>query len=177
MTRLERWSLGAILIASCGACAHRSDFPTVTRPDTRQLVGVVFDSAVLRVTIRAYQNAYPNEAAMCYYGTVRDTVMDGETKRFAWADRAIPAAQDSADGYHVWFARGMKSGCIAKGLIGISHAHQAGTGYCTHSVPDAYVLMENHQALFSAVFCANGSLEVLYQDGRRVPDNWLRAFQ
>ena len=175
MTRLERWSIGVILIASCGACAH--PFPTVTRPDTRQIVGVVLDTSVMRATLRTYQTAYPNEAAMCFYGSVRDTVIDGQSLRFAFVNHAIVAAQDSADQFHVWFARGVPSGCLPKGLIGISHAHQNGSGYCSHSVPDAYVLMENHRALFSAVFCANGQLEVMYQDGRRVSDNWLRAFQ
>lgn len=166
----------AILLVLLVGCSQ-ARVPTVVRPDTREIVGVVLDSSAMRATIRTYQMAYPNEAAMCYYGAVRDTTIDGQRQRFAWVLRGIPAAQDSADAFNVWFARGLLSGCLSKGLIGISHAHQNNSGYCSHSVPDARVLMENRRALFSLVFCADGQLEVLYQDGRRVPDNWLRAFK
>lgn len=167
-----------VLLLLC-ACAHPA-LPDMVRPDTRRLSGVVLDSASMRETLLVFRTAYPNEAAMCYYGAVRDTILEGEPHLLVFVTEARPAVYDSADSFHVWFPRGQVGGCVRQDkLVGVSHAHQhthAGVP-CSHSHPDAWSLMENRRALFSLVFCADGQLEVLFQDGRRLADNWLKAFK
>lgn len=167
--------LVCLVLAACAT----NPIDSVSRPDTRRVVGLVLDSSALRVALTTFRTAYPAEAAICFYGAVRDTTLEGSTGLIAFAFSASPAIADSADEYHVWFPRGLPSGCLPRGLVGVGHSHQQGGAElpCAHSHNDAWALMETRPALFSVVFCIDGRLEVLYQDGRRTSDSWLRAAQ
>lgn len=162
-----------LLIAGCSSYP----VPMTSRPDTRQLDGIFMDSSAIRVAIQTFQSAYPNEAAVCFYGVVKDTLWDNQSELLVMVRSAGPAVADSADPYHVWFPRGSLSGCQPRGLIGVGHAHQHANASrpCAHSDVDAWALLQNRPALFSMVFCSDGRLQVLWQDGRRSDDAWIKA--
>lgn len=170
MTRLERWSLGAILLASTCASCHTSPLvPMVWRPDTRMIWGVHLDTTAVRQTMEIFQKALPNEGAVCFAGTLRDTlfaVPDGTTvnAKLLMVARAVEAKHDSVDRFHVY---GVHCGRV----IAIAHSHPYSV-VCSHSLPDANVLFSNPDALASIVFCGAGEAETLYADGRRVTNRW-----
>jgi hypothetical protein len=159
------------------ACATTRLVPVLPRPDTRRVAGIYIDSATARATGDFLQAALPHEGSVCYYGGARDTVIAGRTMLILVAQRVYQARHDSADEFHVWYPDGLEAGCASDGLIGIAHSHPyvIPIDPCTHSIPDAFLLSLSRDAMFSVVFCGDGRVEVLYQDGRRIPDRWRKA--
>ncbi len=138
-------------------CAPVPRVPMVWRPDTRALTGVVFDSATIRQTVELMRSAFPNERAVCFYGELLDSTIDGSSRRLVFVRSMRPAIEDSANEFRVWFHDRPRSGRP-----------------CTHSDPDSNVLFTDTRVLFTMVFCADGRAEVFYQDGRRSQDMWYR---
>lgn len=155
------------------SCATARLVPSVARPDTRRVAGVMLDSAAGMGALAIFQQALPNEGSLCFAGGARDTMIGDAHMVLLVARQASRAASDSADRFHVWYT-GTSAGCSTRGLIGIAHSHPYNPpSYpCTHSVDDAYLLFADQAALFSMVFCGDGRLEVMYQDGRRISDRW-----
>jgi hypothetical protein len=144
----------------------------VPRPDTRQIAQVTLDSGVLASMVEQFRAAFPNEAALCLTGAVRDTVVEGERWLVVQVTGSTLAESDSADEYRVYFST-PRTGCAdAPGLIGAAHDHTQIRYVCTHSDPDANVLFADTRLLFALVFCGDGNSEALFQDGRRLPARW-----
>lgn len=165
------WPLACILWATtCVACAHPRLVPYVSRPDTRMVWGVTVDTAAFRQTIQAFQDAHPNESAVCYHGVVRDTlfqVSNGTAKALLlWLQTVTPAQQDSADKFNVYGPR------CPEETIGIGHSHPHAGNWCDHSDTDVRLLFSQRYALVSIIWCLNGESQVLYQDGRRTTIRW-----
>lgn len=165
-----------LLLLLVFGCAGHTPFAPVPRPDTRRVVGIAIDSAIGRGALEILQAALPNEGSVCFYGTARDTMLNGMVLQLLVPAHVTPARQDSAGLFNVWYAD-RHAGCLGPELLGIAHSHPyaAAPDACTHSDPDAYLLFAAREALFSIVFCGDGRLEVMYQDGRRVPDRWGAA--
>jgi len=157
-------------------CAPVPRVPMVWRPDTRALTGVVFDSATIRQTVELMRSAFPNERAVCFYGELLDSTIDGSSRRLVFVRSMRPAIEDSANEFRVWFHDRPRSGCAGDALVGIAHDHPHAVQIrpCTHSDPDSNVLFNDTRVLFTMVFCADGRAEVFYQDGRRSQDMWYR---
>ncbi|HSE45222.1 MAG TPA: hypothetical protein VLA89_07820 [Gemmatimonadales bacterium] len=180
MTALERWALGALLwAATCSACHATSRLPLTLRPDTRPIEFVRFDSTTMTQTMMILQAALPNETAVCYFGGLYDSTVvreDGAHRaKVLHLVLAQEAVADSTDEYHVYYSKPW-AGCPST-VVAIGHSHPyAGAGLCTHSAPDANVLFLSPRVLVSIVWCGDGRLEMLYQDGRRYENRW-RASQ
>lgn len=157
-------------------CATAPRVQMVWRPDTRQLTGVLIDSATIRQTLELFRGAFPNERAVCFYGDVVDSTIDRNRRRLVLVKSMLPAAEDSANEFHVWFHDRPRSGCTGAELIAIAHDHPHALGMrpCTHSDADADLLFNDTRVLLTMIFCGDGRAEVLYQDGRREPDIWYR---
>jgi len=174
--RIFDWALG-LMIACAPACVPvpQAYVPMVPRPDTRQIAQITLDSGVMALIVEQFRAAFPNEAAICLTGAVRDTAVEGERWLVVQVTGATPAASDSADEYHVYFST-PQTGCAdAPGLIGAAHDHTQIGYVCTHSYPDANVLFADPRLLFTLVFCGDGNSEALFQDGRRLIARWRGA--
>jgi len=172
------WALvliGGIALLAFG-CGPSRLVPIIPRPDTRFVAGVLITQPVGQRSLELLQAALPKEGSLCYYGGARDTTIDGIVMQILEPVRVEAARSDSSSEFNVWYPRGVLAGCVGTGLIGIAHSHPyaAEPNACTHSDPDAYVLFADPAALFSIVFCGDGRLEVMYQDGRRVPNRWRK---
>lgn len=174
-----RWWLPILAIAMAWAlamvagCASSGRVPYVSRPDTRRVGGIRISGDVMNGLIMGYRTAYPNETSFCLRGELSDTLVEGESWLLATVDDFLPAVYDSVDATHVYYPRFLPGGCDDKRTIALSHDHHTVSGVCTHSHDDANVLFLNRRVLFSIVFCADGRMETLYQDGRRAQDSWL----
>ena len=165
------WPLALILWATtCLACAHRPPVPWVQRPDTREIWAVTVDSVALSQTMTVFQVSYPNEAAVCYGGTLRDTVfvMPGKyaVAKLLHLQTASAAQQDSATQFYVFGPR------CPQGTVAIGHSHPYAKTWCDQSDPDARLLFSQRYALVSIVWCLSGEVQILYQDGRRNTQRW-----
>jgi hypothetical protein len=172
--RIFDWAL-ALLVACAPACVSfpQRYVPMVARPDTRRVVQVTLDSAVMAAVMDVFHAAYPREGAVCLTGIVRDTVVDAQSWLAVQVTGATAARSDSADEYHVYFSGNPRTGCETQpGLVGAAHDHVISGYACTHSYPDANVLFVDPRLLFTLVFCSDGTSEALYQDGRRVTARW-----
>lgn len=177
MTFLEKAALGALLFAgTCAACHGGTSYvPMTLRPDTRKISFVRFDSVAMRQTMQILQAALPNESSVCYTGELYDSTyqaVDGpHLAKVIWLHSAREAVQDSATQYAVYYSRPLV-GCQT-GVIAIGHSHPySGGGLCSHSPPDANVLFRAPSILLSFVWCGDGRVEILYQDGRRYESRW-----
>lgn len=175
-----RWWAIAVLAAAAWVvlgCRPAGLVPMALRPDTRGLSGVMIDSLAASPAIAALRSAYPNEGAVCFYGTLRDTVINAEPRRLIRVHRMEVAAHDSADLYHVYLVARPRSGCFGAGLVGAAHSHPYALApeACTQSDLDANVIFADPRLLFSLIFCGDGRAELMYQDGRRIADRWLPA--
>jgi len=172
MSLREKFWLSLLMIgSSCWACAPLK-VPMTLRPDTRVIGGVEIDSSVVRGIMEFYQSALPNEAALCLVGVLSDTVVNDQSWKVIRVTGAVPAVQDSADLYHVYFSV-PRSGC-REPFVGVSHDHPI-TGVCEHSIPDALLLASDPRALFSVVFCAGGDTQLMLSDGRRFMGRWMAS--
>ena len=155
----------APLLLALVACAGRADDVRMTpRPDTRFIAGVMLDGQAIGALMTAFSNNYPNEAARCLYGTIRDS-----TQRLVAVLGVDSANTFSATPRSVAFLAPlcpMPTGPWR--LVGIGHDHLRTDIPCTHSSPDAVTLATHPEFLISVVFCPTGIGEVLWQDGRRV---------
>lgn len=176
MSTWEKWALGALLWgATCAACTGTARLPLTLRPDTRPVEFVRFDSAAMRQTMMILHAALPNETSVCYFGSLYDStvVRDSVPHRtkvlhLQWARESV---SDSADEFHVYYSQ-PRAGCPTS-VIAIGHSHPyAGAGLCTHSPDDANVLFLAPRVLISLVWCGDGRVEMLYQDGRRYESRW-----
>lgn len=177
---LDRWWLAGVVLGLLAlwllGCAPASPVRLVPRPDTRRISGVLIDSATHRRTLTILRAAYPSEAAVCFSGALRDSIIDGQRRRLVAVEHVRPAIADSADKFNVWFPRGLIGGCLPGAIgVGHSHTHAPFPSPCSHSPNDADLLFQDVGLLFSLIFCADGRAELLYQDGRRYPDTWLRG--
>jgi hypothetical protein len=179
---LDRWwfagvvfGLLAIWIFGCAPPPPRALVPWVLRPDTRGLAGVLIDSVIGRRTGAIFDQALPREAAVCFYGSIADTVVDEQPLRFIRIEQVRPSQIDSASEEHVFFPIDPVTGCSGRGLIGWGHSHPGIRSFleaCTHSDLDANVTFRDPRLLIGIVFCADGRGEVLFQDSRRYPLRW-----
>ncbi len=167
--REKLWLSLLMIAASCWACGSPT-IRLVLRPDTRVIGGVSIDSSIVRGIVEYYRAAFPNEAALCLQGTLRDTVVNGDRWVVVQVTGAVPAVADSSDFAHVYFST-PRSGCVQP-FIGVSHDHPI-AGVCEHSIPDALLLASDPRALFSVVFCAGGDTQLMLQDGRRFMGRWM----
>lgn len=163
-----RWAI----LLTCVACHGSLHVPLTLRPDTRGVSAVTLPGGVLSIAAKHVLEAYPNEVALCLHGSVRDSVMNGESRRVAVVERVSVSPADSADLYHVFFSLNAQGRCGAH--IGQAHSHTQlfPTMPCTHSHADVNVLFEDLEAVFSLVLCIDGRAEVLLQDGRRMDGRW-----
>lgn len=175
---MKRLGVVALLaLTSCGSCAlpRRATIPITWRPDTRAIGALQIDTAIVHASVDLFRASFPNEAALCFDGAVSDTVVDGEAWLVVRLTSVQRARQDSADQFHVYFGHQPPwSGCQDP-VIAIAHDHPYTPPDvpCTHSHPDVGVLFQDSRALLSLVFCGDGRLEALFQDGRRVPLRWV----
>lgn len=166
----EQAALGALLLgATCSACQPQR-VPSTPRPDTRKITIVHLDSATLAQTMLILHTALPNETSVCYFGELRDTTVWLEGKPNPTVAMHLSgvreSVQDSADEMHVYYST-PRAGCPHQTLaIGHSHPY-AGGGLCTHSTLDANVLFLSPQVFVSFVWCGDGRVQLLFQDGRR----------
>lgn len=169
-----RWLSGLLLLSACGGCAN-SLVPRTMRPDTRQILGVTVDSTAVAQTFVILRAAYPNEASVCYTGIVHDTVFVGRDQVLRRAlllklTEATVSQQDSANHFHVWYSK-PGAGCD-KTAIAAGHSHPSMSARCDQSDDDAILLFQTPRMLVSLAWCANGSVSVLWQDGRRSVQRW-----
>lgn len=164
----------AALLLLLVSCAVPHLVPMRLRPDTRRVAGIYLDTAIARTGGQILQAALPKEGSFCFYGGGRDTIIADRPMLVLVPQHVIEARHDSADEFHVWYPEGLEAGCAPAGLLGIAHSHPYVTAGdpCSHSIPDDFLLSTARDALFSIVFCGDGRLEVMYQDGRRIPDRW-----
>ena len=114
--------------------------------------------------------AMPNEGSVCYVGEIRDTLDDEQFVRWLVLRGARPAVADSADPNHIWYSK--RSGCDAP-VIAIGHSHPYAMGaLCTHSNQDANLLFNDRRLVVSVVWCLDGRVQTLFQDGRRSDRRW-----
>lgn len=176
MALWEKAALGALLFgATCSAC-HYGNVVQTPRPDTRRIEIVRLDSATLATTMLILHAALPNETSVCYFGAVYDTTVvlpDASYKK----TKALKltgvreAISDSTDEYHVYYSKPW-AGCPPE-VLAIGHSHPyAGGGLCTHSDPDANVLFLAPRVLVSIVWCGDGRVQLMWQDGRRDDGRW-----
>lgn len=159
-----------LILISVSMCSYSKRIPKVLRPDTRRIGFMQLDTVVSPITAQ-FRAAFPNESAMCLLGSVRDTTVEESKWLLVEITEAIPAVVDSVDNFHVWFP--IASGCEHNSrLVGATHSHTHLGYVCSHSDQDALMLFADKRLLFSMVFCADGYLEVLYQDGRRYTRQW-----
>jgi hypothetical protein len=146
----------------------------VLRPDTRTVGHFALTGEAVTEMVERFRAAYPNEAALCLSGFVRDTLVEGNRWIVAQVTGVTVARSDSADQFHVFFPRVPRTGC-ADPIIAIAHDHifTPPSEACTHSLPDALVLFNETRALVSVVFCGDGRSEAMFQDGRRVASRWV----
>lgn len=165
-------ALAALLVVP--ACNPARHVPMVLRPDTRAIGHLIIETETVATMVGLFRAAYPNEAALCLTGAVRDTVVDGSSWLLVNVTDAGLAQADSVDPYHVFFPRVPRTGCAGP-VVGIAHDHiySPPSEPCTHSLPDALVLFNETRALVSIVFCGDGRSEVLFQDGRRAGSHWF----
>jgi hypothetical protein len=172
------WNVGVVLgllAVWLLSCAPASRVELVRRPDTRRFAGAVFDTAVMNRTVALFRAAFPKEAAVCLNGEVRDTAIGMYTFLVIRLHDVVPARADSANEFSVWYGPSPRSGC-AGAVLAHAHSHPWTPPYqpCTHSGSDANVLFSDTRMLLSMVFCGDGRLEVLFQDGRRESTHWMR---
>ena len=160
------------------SCVHPgSVVPLVRRPDTRLIGMVTLDTNVFRQTMEILQAAMPNEAGLCYTGELRDTtyLVDSTPAHGQWLilHGVTQAVADSTGLYNVWYS--ILSGCTGP-ILAVAHSHpyafESQGDPCNHSGPDANVLFLDRRALVSFVWCRDGRLQILYQDGRRNEFRW-----
>lgn len=187
---MSKWVIGLSLLAATCSCAI-SPVPMVPRPDTRRIGGVQFgDSTVYQQTMALFRQALPHEGAVCYTGRLEPRQFisvdnDSVSGWLAVLTGVTPARVDSTTEHayqrngttvrvqHVWFPQGVPSGC-APPTIAIAHSHPMSTERCGgHSFDDVNVLFQATYAWFSMVWCSNGEVETLTQDGRRIRARWL----
>ncbi len=159
-----------VALAAALACARPLLVPLVPRPDTRLIAAVTVDSAALFDGLALFEAALPREAAVCYEGALRDTVLAGEPRRWLFLRRVLPARADSADETHVYFS-GDGAARPCEGTLAVGHSHPAGAR-CDHSSDDALLLFYHRDVLVSLVWCPSGDLQILFQDGRRGLTRW-----
>lgn len=153
------------------SCATNGPVPMVPRPDTRNIGIVQLDSTVVRGTLEIFQRALPKEAAVCYQGVLRDTVIHDIDVLWLELISVTEAQADSSSEFYVWFPAIPRTGCAEAIATGHSHPHVGGN-LCTHSDSDANVMFNDPRLLVSLVWCPDGRAQVLYQDGRRTDTRW-----
>lgn len=164
-----RYVLGVLALLACnGFNGHRLTYRTV--PDTRSIISITLDATIVNKVVELFEEALPNERALCLYGIVTDSTNGTYIKTTA----VTPALDSAADKYNVWFysdlGQQVYGGCIkSKTLIGLLHDHPytSPMAQCTHSDSDALLLSGDRRTLFSMIFCQDGRGEILWQDGRR----------
>lgn len=169
--------LTLLALAICGSCARPGVIiPMRWRPDTRAIQGVRIELPAFEQMMQVLQTSLPNEGAVCFFGVVKDTVLDDVPRRLGIVRHVEPVVAESVTVDHVYFA-GNAIGCATPGLIGGAHSHpySAEPAPCAHSDDDANVVFVDRRVLFSIVVCGDGRLEVMYQDGRRFSSRWKPA--
>lgn len=170
---MTRWAVGlALLVSTCGSCAHAPVnrlVPMVLRPDTRAVMAAGIDSETVAATIALIRATLPSEAAFCYTGHLEDST--GTRFKRLLLTGVTRAVSDSADSVAVWFPN-TRAGCGPEAVaIGHSHPYDPFVP-CDHSDEDAYLLFGDPLVLVSVVWCEDGQLNYLWQDGTRTQGRW-----
>ena len=164
-----------LLVTSCGGYTN-AWVPMVSRPDTRSILGINVDTVYMQQIVTHMIEARPNEIAFCLYGTVKwDWSPENGTRMgLVTVNRVTVAKMLEVTPRKVLFPKQPRSGCIwEEGLLGIAHDHPEPTrGLCKQSDNDSSLLLEDKRVLFAMTLCANGTGEVLWQDGRRHAFIW-----
>lgn len=156
---------------------------TVTRVDTSNFMGMAYSNPeVIDYLYSRSVEAYPNEAAFCIYGHVKDTMMmfseleTGEptelVKKFAFIDSAGPANIKTATPKYVIFTDGVAcdphNQLIAFAHTHVNVPHPVQGGRCSHSDMDAlYASVQQDQYWFTLVMCT-WTHSLMWADGRRM---------
>jgi hypothetical protein len=141
------------------------------RPDTRQIVGVTMDSVTAFASLDIIRAAQPSEASLCYTGALTDTSFANQKARVLWLTGVEAGKPDSANERAVWYSNS-RAGCGPQAIaIGHSHPYYPNIP-CDHSDKDAYLLFGDPHVLVSVVWCADGQLNYLWQDGSRTAGRW-----
>lgn len=167
------WGALVLLLGTAGSCASVPEVgvPLVPRPDTRKIGLVQLDSATMHGTLQILQRALPRETAVCYTGFLSDTLVEGTVWKVLHLEGVRESLADSTTEMYVFFPAVPRTGCSEAIAAGHSHPYTGG-GVCSHSDLDANVLFTDPRLLVGIVWCADGRLEILYQDGRRTGARW-----
>jgi len=165
------FSLIALVLFSCSPVIHQTWVPRAARPDTRSILGLNVDTVYMRQIVTKMIEAEPNEVAFCLYGSIEWdwSPENGDRIGLITVTEVAVAEILTATPRKIIFPKKPLSGCLWKpGLIGIAHDHpEAAVGMCKQSDADASLLFDDVRVLFAMALCANGTGEVLWQDGRR----------
>ena len=171
------------VVAACASVfsPHTSTpLPLQKRFDTSDLIGVRWsDTTQILEARKTFETAIPNETAVCFYGTVLDTVYSelnllnypytarrkiAVIKSFEPANMALTAEDFVL--YHQPACR------PAHDLIGIGHTHphpRDANEQCQQSDTDLLFLNRwSDEFWFSIAFCSNNTAHLRFVDGRSI---------
>ncbi len=145
--------------------------PQAGRPDTDGLNVIIFTVPVIDLLFGGFYDSDQSEQLVCLYGVViePDTV---------WLLEVTEAEVEAAGPKWV---KPVDEFCEPRDdFMGFAHSHPRVFAVCNLSGRDVAMLDRKpigRRALFGMVFCANGEMEWVWQDGRIERDNWMSWYE